>query len=279
MTPRQSLPHAPARSPSADHCPRDIRRPASRKRRPRRRRPRTGWEARVRRASSTRAHRSTARPPWVWNSAPVTRTALSGGDSGGTAAKARPNLSVPPSRFRRSTSAKVFARASPGSFSRVASSSMLSASMIAPPASACRKSSNCRAMPAMRASKMPKAIAGRLAQDLRRLLGIAVALVGEALAVDIDLKAALHDRRPGDEDAVRMRDRAVALIARHVDAALRPAPRPRARRRRDCPDGRNRARRPSPGCAARTSADCRHSRCRRAPAPRSRSARACRPAA
>src|SRR5438128_504502 len=69
--------------------------------------------------------RSTARPPCAWNSAPVTRTALKGGDSGETPAKVRPNLSVPPFRLRRSTSAKRSSRASPRNLRRAANSSML----------------------------------------------------------------------------------------------------------------------------------------------------------
>ena len=76
-----------------------------------------------------------------------------------------------------------------------------------------------------------------------------------------------------------VRDGAVALIARHGAKLARPAPRPRAPRRRDCPHGRNRALRPSRECSGARAPDCRHSRCRQAPARRSRCARACRPGA
>ena len=70
-----------------------------------------------------------------------------------------------------------------------------------------------------------------------------------------------------------MRYRSVALVAGHMRPALRPAPRPTARHRRDCRDGRNRARRAFPECAAPPAPGCRHSRCRRGSRPRSRSGR------
>ena len=52
----------------------------------------------------------------------------------------------------------------------------------------------------------------RLAQNLRRLFGIALQFVAEAPALAIDLNAALHDHRPGDQNVVRRRQRTVALI-------------------------------------------------------------------
>ena len=55
-----------------------------------------------------------------------------------------------------------------------------------------------------------------LRQNDGGLLGITKALVGETFAVFVDLEAALHDHRPADQDPMRMRDRTVPLISRHV---------------------------------------------------------------
>ena len=55
-----------------------------------------------------------------------------------------------------------------------------------------------------------------LARDLERLLRISLVLVREALAVLVDLVAALGDRRPADVGVVRRGDRAVALEGAHV---------------------------------------------------------------
>ena len=55
--------------------------------------------------------------------------------------------------------------------------------------------------------------AARLTQHLRRGFRIAERLVVKAPALAVHLEAALGDRRPGDQDVVRGRDRAVALIA------------------------------------------------------------------
>ena len=55
-----------------------------------------------------------------------------------------------------------------------------------------------------------------LRQNDSGLLGITKSLVGETFAVFVDLEAALHNHRPADQDPVRMRDRTVPLIARHV---------------------------------------------------------------
>jgi hypothetical protein len=57
----------------------------------------------------------------------------------------------------------------------------------------------------------------RLREHDRRLFGVALALVGETLPAGVDLETALHDHRPGDEHTVRMRYRAVALIAGHME--------------------------------------------------------------
>ena len=48
--------------------------------------------------------------------------------------------------------------------------------------------------------------AARLRQHLHRGLGVARGLVVEALAARVDLHAAVHHQRPGDEHAVRRQD-------------------------------------------------------------------------
>src|SRR5215472_10160146 len=51
-----------------------------------------------------------------------------------------------------------------------------------------------------------------LAEHFRGLFGISARFVTEPAAPRIDLKAALHDHGPGDQDIVRGRNRTVALI-------------------------------------------------------------------
>jgi hypothetical protein len=53
----------------------------------------------------------------------------------------------------------------------------------------------------------------RARDNVLGLFRIAAALVAEARAGRIDLETALHDRRPGDQHAVGMGDRAMALVA------------------------------------------------------------------
>ena len=96
---------------------------------------------------------------------------------------------------------------------RAAKASIVSAVISAPAFSALRKSSNWRATPAMRASKMSNAMPPGWRSTSAACFRIAERLVGEAAPLRVDLKAALHDRRPGDQDVVRRRDRAVPLIA------------------------------------------------------------------
>ena len=55
-----------------------------------------------------------------------------------------------------------------------------------------------------------------LAKNFCGLLGIALRFIAEPQPVAIDLNAALHDRGPGDQNIVRCRDRAVALIGAEV---------------------------------------------------------------
>ena len=88
------------------------------------------------------------------------------------------------------------------------------------------KSSNCRAIAAIRASKTSHAIPSRLSQYLGCLLRVATRLIAEAAAISVDLKAALHDDRPADQDVVRHRHRAVTLIGAKVSelSAERAAP-------------------------------------------------------
>ena len=57
-----------------------------------------------------------------------------------------------------------------------------------------------------------------LREDMRRLLGIALRLVGKAVRIRVHLDAAFGDGRPGDQDAVRLRNRAVSLIAGEMTA-------------------------------------------------------------
>ena len=114
------------------------------------------------------------------------------------------------------TSSIVATKLSTGSFASPASSAKPAAVMIAPAASALRKSSNWRATAAMRSSNTVQATPLGLSEHLRRLLGIALRLVGEAPALQVHLDSALGDGRPGDQDAVRVRDRAVALVPGEV---------------------------------------------------------------
>ncbi len=51
-----------------------------------------------------------------------------------------------------------------------------------------------------------------LGNDTACLFGVSVVLVREPLALRIDLKTALHHQRPAYKNAVRMCDRAVALV-------------------------------------------------------------------
>ncbi len=89
----------------------------------------------------TRARPSTSSPPRVWNSAPVTRAAREGGASSATPHQSRPNGSG-----ERRASAPASTRM------RAASEATSPASATRPAASALRKSSNCRATAATRAS-------------------------------------------------------------------------------------------------------------------------------
>src|SRR5580704_17531496 len=61
----------------------------------------------------------------------------------------------------------------------------------------------------------PSNLAG-LAKNFRGLLGISLRFIAEPQAVAIDLNSTLHDGGPGDQDIVRRRDRAVALIGAEV---------------------------------------------------------------
>ena len=56
----------------------------------------------------------------------------------------------------------------------------------------------------------------RLAQDVRRLLGVTPRLVSKAPPLPVDLEAASHDDRPSDQNILRCRDRTVSLIGAKV---------------------------------------------------------------
>ena len=56
----------------------------------------------------------------------------------------------------------------------------------------------------------------RLREDGGGMLGIALGLIREAFAEKVDLKSALDDRGPADENAMRIGHRAVALMAGEV---------------------------------------------------------------
>src|ERR1700724_1506597 len=56
----------------------------------------------------------------------------------------------------------------------------------------------------------------RLAENFCGLLGIAACFVAKALASRIDLKATLHDHRPGNEDIMRRGDRTVTLVGAKI---------------------------------------------------------------
>src|SRR6266478_7050246 len=56
----------------------------------------------------------------------------------------------------------------------------------------------------------------RLAEHFCGLLGIAACFVAKALASRIDLEAALHDHRPGNQDVMRRGDRTVTLVGAKI---------------------------------------------------------------
>ena len=68
----------------------------------------------------------------------------------------------------------------------------------------------------MRASNTLQAMPPGWRKNFRGLLGVALRFIAEPQTVAIDLNAALHDRGPGDQDIVRCRHRAVALIGAEV---------------------------------------------------------------
>ena len=188
-----------------------------------------------------------SRPPWVWNSAPVTLIAPYGavrrgvGERGGAVSRRR-SRSAQPAPARRP-------RAAPRRPLRLR-----------------RKSGKVRASASSRVVEHVPGDAARLRQHLHRGLRVATGLVVEAPALGIDLHAAFHHQRPGDQRALRHRPGAVALVAAQVGQprAELPAPGDRAAVVADMAGEQRVA--PSRAAARAPSPRCRRSRCRPAAA-------------
>ena len=190
-------------------------RPAPRGRARRRRRQRD-WGTACR-PCAARAHLSTSSPPCVWESAPVTlRHAVRRLERRlrMEVAAERVLLSCP--RTASATSRSVCASAFASQPIDFAISSTESQRLTAPAFFA--STWLCLLHRDGVAALVPDrpGDAARLALNLQRLLRVARVLVREALALLVDLEAALGDRGPVEVHAVRRGDRAVALERAHV---------------------------------------------------------------
>ena len=208
-----------------------------------------------------------SRPPWVWNSAPVTLTAKYGAASARW--NTRPSGCGPIRRKRverglqrRPHRSRCTRPAAPRVSQRAQRAGRLGLAEIGEPA---------RQREQRRIEHVP-GDAARLRQHLHRGLGIALGLVVEAPALAVELHAAFHHHGPGHQRALRRDPGAVALVAAQVaqPRAQRPAPEDGAAVVADVAAEGGVA--PSRAAARAPSPRCRRSRCRRAAARRRRCA-------